>query len=165
MGGCVLETNRITQNLTPEGESGPSEQLPPGTVLENRYQIENLVGAGGMSTVYRARDLRFSVIKPVAVKEMINRAGDDFMRDAAISIFEREANILASLHHPAIPKIHDYFTIGTQSYLVMEFVQGYNLETIINQSQGFLSESQMIAWTIELCDVLDYLHNLLQLLK
>jgi outer membrane protein assembly factor BamB/tRNA A-37 threonylcarbamoyl transferase component Bud32 len=159
LGGCVLETNRITQNLTPEGESGPSEQLTPGTVLENRYQIENLVGAGGMSTVYRARDLRFSVIKPVAVKEMINRAGDDFMRDAAISIFEREANILASLHHPAIPKIHDYFTIGTQSYLVMEFVQGYNLETIINQSQGFLSESQMITWTIELCDVLDYLHN------
>lgn len=159
MGGCVLETNQITQNLSPEGESSPVEQLQPGTVLENRYQIESLVGAGGMSTVYRARDLRFSVIKLVAVKEMINRARDDFMRDAAISIFEREANILASLHHPAIPKIHDFFTIGFQSYLVMELVQGYNLETIIGQSQGFLSESQIIAWTIELCDVLEYLHN------
>jgi outer membrane protein assembly factor BamB/tRNA A-37 threonylcarbamoyl transferase component Bud32 len=159
LGGCVLETNQITQNLSPEGESSPVEQLQPGTVLENRYQIENLVGAGGMSTVYRARDLRFSVIKLVAVKEMINRARDDFLRDAAISIFEREANILASLHHPAIPKIHDFFTIGFQSYLVMELVQGYNLETIISQSQGFLSESQIIAWTLELCDVLEYLHN------
>jgi outer membrane protein assembly factor BamB/tRNA A-37 threonylcarbamoyl transferase component Bud32 len=159
LGGCVLETNQITQNLSPEGESSPVEQLQPGTVLENRYQIESLVGAGGMSTVYRARDLRFSVIKLVAVKEMINRARDDFLRDAAISIFEREANILASLHHPAIPKIHDFFTIGFQSYLVMELVQGYNLETIISQSQGFLSESQIIAWTLELCDVLEYLHN------
>jgi outer membrane protein assembly factor BamB/tRNA A-37 threonylcarbamoyl transferase component Bud32 len=121
--------------------------------------IEGVVGAGGMSTVYRARDMRFSVVKPVAVKEMINRAGDDFLRETAVRNFEREANILASLNHPAIPKIHDYFSKGTQSYLVMEFVEGYNLETIINQSQGFILESQVIAWSIDLCDVLDYLHN------
>jgi outer membrane protein assembly factor BamB/tRNA A-37 threonylcarbamoyl transferase component Bud32 len=112
-----------------------------------------------MSTVYRARDLRFSVEKPVAVKEMINHARDDFMREAAVAIFKREANLLASLQHPSIPKIFDYFSIGIQAYLVMEFVQGFNLETIINQSQGFLAESQVIKWTIELCDVLDYLHN------
>lgn len=121
--------------------------------------IEGIVGSGGMSTVYRARDLRFSVVKPVAVKEMINRARDDFLRDTAVSIFEREANVLASLTHPSIPKIHDYFTKGTQSYLVMELIQGYNLETIINQSQDFISEDQVITWAIELCDVLEYLHN------
>jgi len=159
LGGCVLETNRITQNLSSEGDPGPNEHLQPGAVLEGRYQIETVVGAGGMSTVYRARDLRFSVVKSVAVKEMINRARDDFLRDAAVSIFEREANILASLHHPAIPKINDYFTIGAQSYLVMDYVRGHNLETIVNQTQGFLSESQVITWAIELCDVLEYLHN------
>jgi outer membrane protein assembly factor BamB/tRNA A-37 threonylcarbamoyl transferase component Bud32 len=159
LGGCVLETHQITQNLGPDETPGPEEKLKPGTVLENRYQIEYLHGAGGMSTVYRARDLRFSVEKPVAVKEMINHAHDDFMREAAVAIFKREANILASLDHPAIPKIYDYFTIGVQSYLVMEFIQGFNLETIINQSKGFLAESQVIKWTIDLCDVLDYLHN------
>jgi serine/threonine protein kinase len=121
--------------------------------------IEGVVGAGGMSTVYRARDMRFSVVKPVAVKEMINRAGDDFLRQTAVRNFEREANILASLNHPAIPKIHDFFTKGTQSYLVMEFVEGFNLETIINQSQGFILESQVIAWALDLCEVLEYLHN------
>jgi len=111
-----------------------------------------------MSTVYKARDLRFSVKKPVAVKEMINRAGDDFLRSTAVSIFEREANILASLCHPAIPQIHDYFSIGAQSYLVMDYIHGYTLETIINQSQGFLLEIQINAWAIELCNVLEYLH-------
>jgi outer membrane protein assembly factor BamB/tRNA A-37 threonylcarbamoyl transferase component Bud32 len=159
LGGCVLETNLITQDLTPEEDPGSEKKLKPGTVLEERYQIESLIGAGGMSAVYRARDLRFSVIKPVAVKEMINRGRDDFMREAAVSIFEREANILASLHHPAIPKIYDYFTYGLQSYLVMEYIQGYNLETIINKSEGFLSEPQVIKWAIDLCDVLNYLHN------
>jgi outer membrane protein assembly factor BamB/tRNA A-37 threonylcarbamoyl transferase component Bud32 len=112
-----------------------------------------------MSTVYRARDLRFSVVKTVAVKEMINRAHDDYLRDAAVSIFEREANLLASLHHPSIPRIFDYFSIGTQSYLVMEFIEGYNLETIVNQSQEFLPETQVVSWIINLCDVLEYLHN------
>ena len=121
--------------------------------------IEGVVGTGGMSTVYSARDLRFSVVKPVAVKEMINRARDDFLRESAVSIFEREANVLASLQHPAIPKIQDYFTVGSQSYLVMDLVQGRNLESIINQAQGFIPESQVVAWALELCDVLEYLHN------
>jgi outer membrane protein assembly factor BamB/tRNA A-37 threonylcarbamoyl transferase component Bud32 len=121
--------------------------------------IEGVVGTGGMSTVYSARDLRFSVVKPVAVKEMINRARDDFLRDSAVSIFEREANVLASLQHPAIPKIQDYFTVGSQSYLVMDLIQGRNLESLINQTQGFIPESQVIAWALELCDVLEYLHK------
>lgn len=159
MGGCFLETNRITQNLLPEDDSGADKLLQSGTILEDRYMIEGVVGSGGMSTVYCARDLRFKVVKPVAVKEMINRAGDDFLRNSAVSIFEREANVLASLQHPAIPQIHDYFTKGTQSYLVMELIQGHNLETLINQTQGFISESQIMTWAIELCDVLEYLHK------
>lgn len=159
MGGYTLDTHIITQSLHINGESGPDEQLQPGVVLEGRYQIEKVLGVGGMSTVYRARDLRFTVVKPVAVKEMINRAREEIIRETIVRQFEREANILASLNHPAIPKIHDYFTIGTQSYLVMEFIQGDNLETVINKTQGFIPEEQIIKWTIELCDVLHNLHT------
>ncbi len=158
MGGCVLESNQLT-NLFPDEDSWSDELLQTGTILENRYQIEGVIGTGGMSTVYSARDLRFSVVKPVAVKEMINRARDDMLRESAVIMFEREANVLASLQHPSIPKIHDYFTIGSQSYLVMELIPGQNLEKIIDQTQGFIPESQVISWTIELCDVLEYLHN------
>ena len=103
--------------------------------------------------------MRFTVVKSVAVKEMTNRAREELVRDTIVKNFEREANILATLNHPAIPKIHDYFTIGTQSYLVMEFVQGNSLEFLLNQSQGFFPESQVITWAIELCDVLQSLHS------
>ena len=80
-----------------------------------------------MGAVYRARDLRFTATRIVAVKEMINQARDSLVRDTIVKNFEREANILASLNHISIPKIHDYFTINDRSYLVMEFVQGNNL--------------------------------------
>ena len=112
-----------------------------------------------MSTVYLARDLRFSVRKTIAVKEMDNRAPDELLRTTAVKIFEREANILASLNHPSVPQIHDFFTIGSRSYLIMDYIYGHTLESIINQTEDFLPESQICGWAIELCNVLSYLHN------
>jgi len=73
--------------------------------------------------------------------------------------FEREANLLATLHHPSIPRIYDYFTMESRSYLVLEFIHGKDLEAIINDSTSFLPEHQVLSWAIELCDVLDYLHK------
>lgn len=115
---------------------------------------------GGMGSVYRARDLHFpSVTKLVAVKEMINTAPDPAVRQTIIQNFEREANILATLRHPAIPRIYDYFTEDDRSYLVEEFVHGKDLEAIINETNGFLPEDQVLTWAIELCDVLSFLHK------
>ncbi|MBN2386292.1 MAG: PQQ-binding-like beta-propeller repeat protein [Anaerolineales bacterium] len=113
-----------------------------------------------MGSVYRARDLHFpNVVKLVAVKEMINRATDPQVRQTIIQNFEREANILATLTHPSIPRIYDYFTQGERSYLVLEFVNGKDLEAIIADNEGFLTEEQILTWAIELCDVLHFLHN------
>jgi outer membrane protein assembly factor BamB/tRNA A-37 threonylcarbamoyl transferase component Bud32 len=127
--------------------------------LADRYQIEGVVGVGGMGAVYRTRDLRFTATRIVALKEMVNQARDELVRTTIVKNFEREANILASLNHPSIPKIHDFFTIEDRSYLVMEFVQGNNLETILTQTQGFIPEGQVVTWAIEACDVLQYLHT------
>ncbi len=113
-----------------------------------------------MGSVYRARDLHFpNVIKLVAVKEMINQAPDPLVRQTIVSNFEREANILATLSHPAIPRIYDYFSLDNRSYLVLEFIGGHDLEVIISQTEGFLPEEQVLAWAIELCDVMSFLHN------
>ena len=112
-----------------------------------------------MSAVYLARDLRFSVKKTIAIKEMNNRAADELSQSRAVKIFEREANILATLNHPSVPQIYDFFTLGSRSYLVMEHVYGHTLESIINKSEDFLLESLVCGWAIELCDVLCYLHN------
>lgn len=131
-----------------------------GTTLSNRYLIQDVIGVGGMGSVYRARDLHFpNVVKLVAVKEMINQAADAATRLTIVQNFEREANILATLHHPAIPRIYDYFTQNNHSFLVLELINGKDLESILAEADGFFEEDQVVGWAIELCDVLSYLHN------
>jgi outer membrane protein assembly factor BamB/tRNA A-37 threonylcarbamoyl transferase component Bud32 len=129
-------------------------------LLANRYAIQEVIGIGGMGSVYRARDMHFpNVTKLVAVKEMINTAPDPLVRETIVQNFEREANLLATLHHPSIPRIFDYFTLESRSYLVLEFIHGKDMEAVINETNGFLPEHQVMTWAIELCDVLEYLHN------
>ena len=113
-----------------------------------------------MSAVYRARDLHFpNIVKLVAVKEMMTQTSDPVVRETMFRNFEREAHIIASLSHPAIPHIYDYFTIGDRAYLVLEYINGQDLENVLQSTEGFLPEAQVLAWGIELCDVLHYLHS------
>lgn len=115
---------------------------------------------GGMGAVYQARDLHFAnVTKLCAVKEMINLAQDQQLREHTIRNFEREAEILATLSHPAIPQIYDFFSFGDRAYLVLEFIQGRDLEALLNSTDKFLPVEQVRQWGIEICDVLSYLHN------
>jgi outer membrane protein assembly factor BamB/tRNA A-37 threonylcarbamoyl transferase component Bud32 len=152
-----------TQNITPPSEeksAHPRRQLQSGVTLANRYHIQEVIGVGGMGSVYRARDLHFpNVTKLVAVKEMINTAPDPLTRQTIIRNFEREANLLATLNHPSIPRIYDYFSEEDRSYLVLEFVHGKDMEAIINDTPGFLPEEQILTWAIQLCDVLAFLHS------
>ena len=158
-----LET-RIFPELSDDGDgdekASVKPQLQAGVTLANRYLVQEVVGLGGMGSVYRSRDMHFpSVTKLVAVKEMIISAPDPLVRETIVKNFEREANLLATLHHPSIPKIYDYFTLDSRSYLVLEFIHGKDLEAVINDTNGFLPEDQLLHWAIDLCDVLDYLHK------
>ena len=156
-----LETRSITQPIGSgaEDDNRPRQQLQSGITLVNRYSIQDVIGVGGMGSVYRARDLHFpNVVKLVAVKEMINSAPDPLVRQTIVQNFEREANMLATLNHPAIPRIYDYFTLDDRSYLVIEFIHGKDLETVIADANSFLPEDQVISWAIQLCDVVSYLH-------
>ena len=143
------------------GQPGTTEGgLQPGATLQNRYQIQGVLGVGGMGSVYRARDLRFpNVTKLVAVKEILNLAPDPTVREMIVKTFEREANILATLSHPAIPQIYDYFTQGDRSFLVQEYIEGKDLEAFLGEAPGLLTEELVADWTVQLCDVLSYLHN------
>ena len=153
-----METQPIAQDLEPNNE--PGQQLQSGTTLQDRYLIQGVIGVGGMGAVYRARDLHFpNVVKLVAVKEMINQARDPLVRKTIIRNFEREANLLATLDHRAIPRIYDYFTLSERSYLVIEHVSGKDLEALISDTDDFISEDRVLAWALELCDVLTYLDN------
>ena len=135
-----------------------SGQLEPGTVLAGRYQIERFLAGGGMGVVYVAQDQRLAE-RQVAIKEIFDRFTNPEERAQAIEYFHREADTLAQLTHPAIPAIFDRFGEGNCHYLVMDFVEGVNLEQEIAGLGGQLPESRVIEIGRELCDVLTYLHS------
>lgn len=113
-----------------------------------------------MGSVYQARDLRFpNVTKLCAVKEMMNLATEPQLRKRFAQNFEREANILATLDHPAVPEILDYFSEDDRSFLVMEFIAGKTLEELVDEQEGFFPEPKVLDWAIQICNVIAYLHS------
>ncbi len=112
------------------GEIARSQRpLTPGVVLEGRYQIQKVIGRGGMSTVYAARDLRFGQVERLtAIKEMVDSDPNPGTRALRLVNFERESALLATIAHAAVPKIYDYFSQGGLVYLVLEYIDGQDLE-------------------------------------
>ncbi len=135
-----------------------SGQLEPGTLLAGRYQIERFLAGGGMGVVYIAQDQRLTD-RRVAIKEIFDRFTNPEERAQAIEYFHREADTLAQLAHSAIPAIFDRFGEGNCHYLVMDFIEGKNLEEEVAAQAGQLPESRVIEIGRELCDVLTYLHS------
>ncbi len=133
--------------------------LPPQTMLANRYIIVRCVGQGGMGAVYEGVDTRIPG-KKWAIKEMSDAAiTDPLEKQQAISLFRQEARLLASLVHPNLPRVPDYFSERGKQYLVMEFVEGQNLEEVLAGAAKPIDEKQVIEWGKQLCSVLGYLHN------
>src|SRR3989337_1483912 len=143
---------------TPSGSSAPTGPLSAGTMLQNRYLIERLLGGGGMGMVYLAQDQRLAN-RFCALKEMVDHFIDPQQRLEANEYFAREADTLAQLKHPAIPAISDRFDDRNRHYLVMEYVEGRNLEEEIAVLGHPLSEGLVIDIGRQLCDVLAYLHG------
>ncbi len=134
--------------------------LNPGTTLANRYQIERMLGGGGMGVVYLARDQRLAN-RPCAIKEMVDHFIDQQQRLEANDYFAREADTLAQLKHQAIPAITDRFDADNRHYLVMEYVEGRNLEEeLAARNNDPLPEGLVVDVARQLCDVLAYLHNM-----
>ncbi len=151
----MSDTNQ-TALSPPASSSGP---LGSGVILQQRYRIERLLGGGGMGRVYLARDQRLSN-RPCAIKEMVDHFIDPQQRLEANEYFAREADTLAQLKHSAIPAITDRFDHQNRHYLVMEYVEGRNLEEELVARGGPLPEGLVIDIARQLCDVLGYLHGL-----
>ncbi len=128
-----------------------SAVLAPDAILQHRYRIVRQLGKGGMGAVYEAIDQRLDAV--VALKETFSV--DDRLRRQ----FEQEARLLAQLHHPALPRVSDYFTEGDRAFLVMQFIAGVDLAEIVSTQPGPLPRNQVIAWADQLLDALIYLHT------
>jgi serine/threonine protein kinase len=136
--------------------------LKTGEVLRNRYKIHRIIGQGGIGCIYLADDLRLEG-RLCALKEVENdRSLPPELLKEAREQFLREATVLARLDHPNLPKVSDFFSVGNRDYLVMDFVPGKDLRTLMNEAKqagAFLVESDVLNWAGQLCDALSYLHN------
>ncbi|HST50977.1 MAG TPA: protein kinase [Pyrinomonadaceae bacterium] len=141
--------------------SRASNQLEPGTLLYGRYEIVKRIGGGGMGAVYYAKDKNLGD-QPRAVKEMVQTHLDESQQEKAVADFKRESMLLASLEHPSIPTIYDYFYDDTASrfYLVMKYISGGDcLARLRNAPGGHIEELKVAEWGAQVADVLEYLHN------
>ena len=125
--------------------------LTPETVLQGRYLIVRQLGQGGMGAVYEAIDQRLDTT--VALKETL------FSEERLRKQFEREARLLARLHHPALPRVSDHFSEADGQFLVMQFIPGDDLSEMINRKRGPFPVNQVLTWADQLLDALDYLHT------
>lgn len=136
--------------------------LKKGEVLRGRYKIRERIGQGGAGSIYLADDLRLEG-RLCALKEVeYDRSLLDNIREEARQQFLREAQILARLDHPNLPKVSDFFSNGLRDYLVMDFVPGDDLRTIMLESRHnktFIAENQVLGWAFQLANALAYLHG------
>lgn len=133
--------------------------LVPNYLLKQRYLLLRQAGKGGFGAVYEAEDTLFNNLH-VAVKEMSQSGLTAQETSIAADDFKREAKLLASLNHQSLPRIYDYFSETGRWYLVMDFINGETLEDYLDEAKGgYLPLGEVIDIGIQLCDVLDYLHN------
>ncbi|PYS87043.1 MAG: hypothetical protein DMF70_01320 [Acidobacteria bacterium] len=125
--------------------------LSPETILQGRYRIIRQLGQGGMGAVYEALDQRLDTT--VALKETL------FTDEKLRKQFEREARLLARLHHQALPRVSDHFNEGDGQFLVMQYVAGDDLSAMLVQRDAPFPQEEVLRWADQLCDALDYLHT------
>src|SRR5439155_2119330 len=132
-----------------DGES--HTMLSPNTILRERYRIIHELGHGGMGAVYQAMDENLSCV--VAVKETF--AATDEQRRA----FRREAELLANLSHPTLPRVMDHFTQGDGQFLVMQFIPGHDLAELLELREQPFAVAKVLDWADQLLDALEELHS------
>src|SRR5207248_3355145 len=125
--------------------------LTEGTILQGRYRIVRQLGQGGMGAVHEAIDERLDTV--VALKETF------FVDEKLRKQFEREARLLARLHHQALPRVSDHFNEGDGQFLVMQFIAGEDLFAMLSARNAPFPQDEVARWGDQLCDALDYLHT------
>jgi serine/threonine protein kinase len=151
----VLNSITVTYPLAGRQVVQSAAQVCKGTILHRRFRIEKELGRGGFGKVFLATDLVLRQDVAVKVSEDIS--------PEAIKQFQRETRILAGLNHPSLPRVRAYFIEADMQCLVMDFIPGNNLADVLQHAMKQLGkpipEKDLLVWTDQICDALEYLHR------
>ncbi|MEQ8171189.1 MAG: protein kinase [Candidatus Eremiobacterota bacterium] len=129
--------------------------LPDGFLLKEKYRLKFFT-VGGMASIYQAIDIMTDL------KYIIKEAYSPDINEKEIMTMAllQERDTLARLSHPGIVKAIDLFQYLGTYYLVLEYVQGKNLDVYAKKMGIFIDEKDVLSWSLQVCETLDYLHNL-----
>lgn len=139
----------------------PLRPEQPGSLINRRYRIQNLLGRGGFGQTYLAYDTQ-CFDHPCVLKEFAPASRTEYAMQKARELFEREARVLYSLQHPQIPKFLAWFVEGDRLFLVQEYVAGKTYAQLLRERQqqgSAFSEAEVVVWLLDLLQVLQYLHQ------
>ncbi|MCL2121693.1 MAG: Stk1 family PASTA domain-containing Ser/Thr kinase [Clostridiales bacterium] len=128
--------------------------IQPGTVLNNRFRIEELIGSGGMSLIFRGIDMKKH--RTVAIKMLREQFTGD---PVFIARFRREGQAVAGLSHPNIVKIYSVCQDKDVYYLVLELVEGNDLKQILHSRAKPFEPREIYAIVAQVCDAVNYAHH------
>ena len=128
--------------------------LEIGQLVDNKYRILDIVGKGGMSVVYLARNARAN--KSWAIKE-VRKVGEENLEVKRNSLVA-ETEMLKNLSHPNLPTIVDVIETADTYLVVMDYIEGNDLGVILKEF-GAQPQEKVVQWGLQLCDVLEYLHT------
>ena len=132
-------------------------ELASGQILCQRFRIDRLIGQGGMGSVYLGHDPVLD--REVAIKQLrLAYLDGEQPPEQLRRQFQREAQILANLHHPNLPRVTDHFADDGLYYLVMDYIAGTTLQDVLRQQRGGLDPNRVLAWADQLLSALEYIH-------
>lgn len=139
-------------SFIPHGDDSPRDPFL-NTLIDYRYEVQSIVAVGGMATVYRARDNRLD--RPVALKIMHPYLAQS---PNLVQRFRQEARAIARLSHPGIVNVYDQGVVGGAAYMVMEYVNGPNLRSVIRE-RGCFSVRESFTMIIQILQALAVAHE------
>lgn len=144
----------VTSGTSGDASTGHQAEFGIGSVLDNKYAIESLIGTGGMGAVFLAR--QSGLDRPVAIKVVLGKYQS---QDSAVERFKREAVAVARLRHPNIVTVYDFgIAPDAGTYLVMEYLEGRSLRAEMRQ-HGALPIETVVAITTQISAALDAAHR------
>ncbi len=161
---CMACGKPLLSILTGKIPPAATGLLTNTTLLKQRYRIGRKIAQGGFGAIYFAEDIVFNaaprVVKEMSIQVSGTQSLDPQELQQSIEAFKQEALLLASLTHPNLPRIYDHFEEQQRWYIVMDYIEGQTLETMLETAPGGKLElSLVLRIANQLCTVLNYLHT------